>query len=134
MLLHFFHSLHNAVTQTGSMFSIGTAFTWLPVSYLPAKWRRRNTIKTFFPFAFLSPGTKEVTIRTVRRLITCIPYFCHLPAPFLLSACYTYCSSDSFPTLMQQYKTNPYTRNTIIPATINTVFIPFLLPSLFYQY
>ena len=89
MLLHFFHSLHNAVTQTGSMFSIGTAFTWLPVSYLPAKWRRRNTIKTFFPFAFLSPGTKEVTIRTVRRLITCIPYFCHLPAPFLLSACYT---------------------------------------------
>ena len=87
MLLHFFHSLHNAVTQTGSMFSIGTAFTWLPVSYLPAKWWRRNTIITFFPFAFLSPGTKEVTIRTVRRLITCIPYFCHLPAPFLLSAC-----------------------------------------------
>lgn len=89
MLLHFFHSLHNAVTQTGSIFSIRTAFTWLPMSYLPAKWRRRNTIKTFFPFAFLSPGTKEVTIRTVRRLITCIPYFCHLPAPFLLSACYT---------------------------------------------
>lgn len=87
--LNAFSSLHNAVTQTGSMFSIGTAFTWLPVSYLPAKWRRRNTIKTFFPFAFLSPGTKEVTIRTVRRLITCIPYFCHLPAPFLLSACYT---------------------------------------------
>ena len=131
MLLHFFHSLHNAVTQTGSMFSIRTAFTWLPVSYLPAKWRRRNTIKTFFPFAFLSPGTKEVTIRTVRRLVTCIPYFCHLPAPFLLSACYTV---HRIPTFIQQYKTNPYTRNTIIPATINTVFIPFLLPSLFYQY
>ena len=132
MLLHFFHSLHNAVTQTGSMFSIGTAFTWLPVSYLPAKWRRRNTIKTFFPFAFLSPGTKEVTIRTVRRLITCIPYFCHLPAPFLLSACYTV---HRIPfQLLCSSKTNPYTRNMIIPATINTVFIPFLLPSLFYQY
>lgn len=132
MLLHFFHSLHNAVTQTGTMFSIRTAFTWLPVSYLPAKWWRRNTIKTFFPFAFLSPGTKEVTIRTVRRLITCIPYFCHLPAPFLLSACYTVLGFLS--NFMQQYKTNPYTRNTIIPATINTVFISFLLPSLFYQY
>ena len=46
MLLHFFHSLHNAVTQTGTMFSIRTAFTWLPVSYLPAKWWRRNGMKT----------------------------------------------------------------------------------------
>ena len=133
MFLHFFHSLHNAVTQTGSMFSIRTAFTWLPVSYLPAKWRRRNTIKTFFPFAFLSPCTKEVTIRTVRKAY-------HLHTLLLSSSCsfpslsLLYCSSDSFPTLMQQYKTNPYTRNTIIPATINTVFIPFLLPSLFYQY
>ena len=133
MLLHFFHSLHNAVTQTGSMFSIRTAFTWLPVSYLPAKWRRRNTLKTFFPFAFLSPGTKEVTIRTVRRLITCIPYFCHLPAPFLLSACYTV-HRIPFQLLCSSIKQTPYTRNTIIPAMINTVFIPFLLPSLFYQY
>ena len=89
MLLHFFHSLHNAVTQAWDMLAIGTALTRFPMGWLFMRRRGRKKIKTFFSCAFLSPGTKEVTVRTIRGLILCIPYFAHLSAPFLLSFCYT---------------------------------------------
>ena len=87
MLLHFFHHLRNTVTKARIMFTVWTAFTWLPVRCFLTKWRGRMTIKTLFSRAFLSPGTKEVTERTVRRFILCIYLLCHLSVPLLSIFC-----------------------------------------------